>query len=172
MTTTEHETKTSRLTQQHDELRKRVRGARRVLRDAEHQRDRARGVANRFDAKVNVLWWFLGLGVAGIVGGTVVVFVDSLTPLTLTGPIVACYVAGSVIGTAAAVYIGVVHYLDDTSVKTGSGSRYDDSTELMSRRAYAEYREHRAEDALDELTELSVELQEVDEELRLARDAS
>jgi hypothetical protein len=161
------------LTQRRRELRKKTNEARQSLRKAEHARDRARNVVRRFKELTRVLWTFLTLGSTGLLAGLVAVYVDTVLPLDLGGPILACFLVGSPVFAAAAITLGVVHYLDHDYARPKSRNSYGETVnEQMTRAEFADHLAFIAEDRLDDLTQLTVELQEVEEELRLAGDAT
>jgi ABC-type multidrug transport system fused ATPase/permease subunit len=156
--TTNADARVADLRHRRDNLRRDLASARRTLRTREHEAERAGNVSKRFDNWMKVGWSFLNLGVFGLVGGVVTVFLNALTPLSLSGgPIVACFVTGGLLLIAAIIYLVNAHIYDTDYQRVNDGK--------ATRREYFEYKQHVAAEQLDNVTELFTTLQEVEAEL-------
>lgn len=156
--TTDADARVAELRRRRDSLRRSLTDARRELRTREHEAERAGNVSKRFDNWMKVGWTFLNVGVLGLIGGVVTVFLNALTPLPLDGgPIVSCFVTGGLLLLAAVIYLSSAHVYDGEYQRVGGAT--------ATRREYFEYKQHAAAEQLDDVTELFTELQEVDAEL-------
>jgi hypothetical protein len=144
---------------------------RKILREAEHRRDRAQAVARRYDGWLKVGWTTLNVGVSGLIVGVAAVFVNALTPLPLGGgPIVSTFLVFGLFTLASVIYLGATHGTDHTYVQVSAQGM--NTNRWITRREFADWRRHQAEDALDDVTDAFTAVQELEAKLADARDQS